>query len=119
YMVWYRLSMKMGWRKRMFPVEKSVEGPFYKEVSPIDNYPEKWRIKTLEKADQILEGELTWFHHHGFKVGKPPSWFQNPFDGSKLRDPTKHWTELGDFDLNTGDVKIIWEPSRFDWLTDL
>lgn len=119
YMVWYRLSMKMGWRKRKFPIGDPVRGPFYRAVEPIDNYPKEWRKETLDRANRILEGELTWFHYHRMRVGNPPNWFQNPFDGSVLKNPRKHWTELGDFDLNTGDIKILWEPSRFDWLTDL
>jgi hypothetical protein len=31
----------------------------------------------------------------------------------------KHWTEWSDFDENIGDIKILWEPSRFNWLLDL
>lgn len=119
YMVWYRLGMRMGWRKRKFPVREAVPGPFYSKVEPLPYYPEEWKAETLERADRIMEGELTWFHYHPMQAGNPPKWFRNPFDGSELRAPEKHWTELGDFDLNTGDVKILWEPSRFDWLTNL
>ena len=119
YMVWYRLSLKLGWRKRKFPLGTPVTGTFFKSSAPIKNYPESWKSKTLEKGNRILKGRLTWFHYHNFDVGSPPNWFLNPFDGSVLNNPKKHWTDLSDFDLNTGDVKILWEPSRFDWLTDL
>jgi len=119
YMVWYRLSMKLGWRKRKFPLGTPVEGPFFKATTPLHNYPEIWKNKTIEKANSILEGNLTWFHYHQFQVGNPPNWFLNPFDNLVLNNPNKHWTALSDFDLNTGDIKILWEPSRFDWLTDL
>lgn len=119
YMVWYRLSMKLGWRKRKFPLGTSITGTFFKATAPMDNYPESWKSKTLEKANRILEGKLTWFHYHSFQVGNPPNWFLNPFDGSALNNPKKHWTTLSDFELNTGDIKILWESSRFDWLTDL
>ena len=119
YVVWYRVSLKMGWRKNKFPLGKAVEGLFFKETTPLTNYPEAWKTKTIEKADQILKGNLTWFRYHNFQVGNPPNWFKNPFDDSVLNIPHKHWTEISDFDLNTGDVKILWELSRFDWLTDL
>ena len=119
YMIWYRISMKLGWRKRKFPLGKAVEGLFFKESAPLNNYPKNWRNKTLERANKILDGDLTWFHYHTFQVGNPPKWFQNPFVGSVLNNPKKHWSELSDFDLNTGDIKIIWEASRFGWLTDL
>lgn len=119
YMFWYRVSMKLGWRKRKFPLGKAIEGRFFKETMPLNNYPDKWKSKTVDKANSIVEGNLTWFHYHQFQVGNPPNWFQNPFDGSVLTNSKKHWTALSDFGLNTGDVKIIWESSRFDWLTDL
>lgn len=119
YMLWYRLSLKLGWRQRKFPLGKPITDKFFDATVPITNYPKSWRIKTLQKADCILEGKLTWFHYHSFQVGNPPNWFQNPFDGSVLNNPQKHWTALSDFELNTGDIKILWEPSRFDWLTDL
>lgn len=119
YMVWYRLSMKLGWRKRKFPLGAPITGTFFKATAPIKNYPESWKSITLEKANHILESNLTWFHFHSFQGSNPPNWFQNPFEGSILKNPNKHWTELSDFDLNTGDIKILWEPSRFDWLTHL
>ncbi len=119
YMLWYRLSLKLGIRKRFFPVGKPINGTFFESTEPISNYPEEWRERTIQKANDILKGELTWFHYHKFKVGNPPNWFLNPFDGSILKNPNKHCTEFSDFNLNTGDIKILWEPSRFDWLTDL
>lgn len=119
YMVWYRIGLNLGIRKKKFILGKSIQGDFFKSTNTIANYPESWKIKTLKKANSIKEGNLSWFHYHTFKVGNPPNWFQNPFDDSILNNPKKHWTDLSDFDLNTGDIKIIWELSRFDWLTDL
>ncbi len=119
YMLWYRLSLKWGWRKTMFPKAEPINGVFFNAVAPINDYPPQWKELAVEKADAILEGRLTWFHYHSFKVGNPPNWFLNPFDHSILANPNKHWTDLSDFDLNTGDIKIIWEPSRFDWVIDL
>ncbi|MBZ9629085.1 heparinase II/III family protein [Psychroflexus sp. CAK1W] len=119
YMLWYRTSSKLGLRKAKFPLGNPVKGIFYKSISLASNYPKEWKPQLKERADAIMQGQLDYFHHHGFEVGNPPNWFTNPFEASKLNNPYKHWTELSDFDLNTGDIKILWEPSRFDWLTDL
>lgn len=119
YMLWYRFSMKLGVRRKFFPVGESVVGPFFKTCKPIANYPEEWKQKLHERAEKIVSGKLTWFHHHEFEVGNPANWFLSPFNNEVLYNPQKHWTTISDFDLNTGDIKIIWEPSRFDWLTDL
>ncbi|NEV92725.1 hypothetical protein G3567_01020 [Psychroflexus sp. YR1-1] len=119
YMLWYRTSFKLGWRKAKFPLGNPVRGNFYKSTFLASNYPEEWKSQLRARAEAALQSHLDYFHHHSFEVGNPPNWFQNPFEDSVLNNPDKHWTELSDFDLNTGDIKILWEPSRFDWLTDL
>lgn len=119
YMVWYKLSMKLGIRKLFFKTDKPVEGTFFKPCETDTNYPEEWKAALKARADQIVDGKLTWFHYHKHNIGNLPDWFLNPFSGERIINPNKHWTELGDFDLNIGDIKIIWEPSRFDWVTDL
>jgi hypothetical protein len=111
--------MKTGIRKLFFPMSESKEGPFFKSCEFDSNYPEEWKPPLKERADQIVDGKLTWFHYHKHDVGKPPDWFLNPFFRDRFINPNKHWTKLSDFDLNIGDIKIIWEPSRFDWVTDL
>lgn len=82
----------------------------------LNDYPEDYKIGLLAKADRILKGDLTFFQKHIKHVGSPPQWFYDPFSSQKLTVVTKHWTQVTDFDLNTGDIKCIWEPSRFDWL---
>ena len=66
-----------------------------------------------------MKGIFTWFSYHKQAVGTNPNWFYNPFEQTTLLKTNLHWTEYSDFNFNTGDVKIIWELSRFDWLTDL
>lgn len=119
YMAGYKFSMRFGMRKKYFPVRKPVTGVFFKSCEPTPDYPEEWKGPLEERANGILQGKLSWFHYHNFPVGNPPHWFLNPFTDEELTEHTKHWTELSDFDMNTGDVKILWEPSRFDWVTDL
>lgn len=119
YMIWYRLSLKIGWRKLMFPSGKPVKGCFYNGTSLVANYPDEWRRLLKLKAHDILKGKLSYFHYHSRFIGNPPQWFKDPFTGTVLAQPYKHWTDLNDFDLNTGDIKVLWEPSRFQWLTDL
>lgn len=67
------------------------------------------------EGDRIMRGELrlfssTWVDARG-------QWRANLLTGH-LTD-TRHWSEFGDFDAAQGDVKVIWEPSRFDWLVQL
>lgn len=49
-------------------------------------------------------------------TGDPPDWFTNPFTGSRVRTAEAPWWQLSDFDHGAGDIKTIWEASRFDWV---
>lgn len=118
-MVWYRLSLKLGIRKLMFPTEVPIKGLFFVTTPKISEYPEEWKPNLRQTADAIVNGRFTWFSYHEFEVGDIPNWYKNPFSSEVIADPLRHWTELSDFDLNIGDIKTIWEPSRFDWLTHL
>ncbi len=103
----------------MFPIGVPIQGLFFAPTPNISGYPEEWKQNLRQTADAIVNGRLTWFSYHELEVGNIPKWFKNPFSGEVIADPLKHWTELSDFDLNIGDIKTIWEPSRFDWLTHL
>lgn len=117
YAAWYKLSLKYGLRKKWFKIGVPVVGKYYFETTAIIDYPADWQQQTIAKANKICEGTFTWFSYHDFEVGKIPNWFYNPFDKSIHTQQKKHWTEINDF--GEGDIKITWELSRFDWLTDL
>lgn len=53
------------------------------------------------------------------KAGNPPDWFLNPFNGIRNSDSEKHWTQVPEFGTNPGDIKNIWEASRFEWVVTL
>ncbi len=65
---------------------------------------------TIASADRILAGHWTYFGHSEFQLGFPPDWHLNPVTGQRLSQ--RHWSELPDFD-GTGDIKLVWEASRF------
>lgn len=45
-----------------------------------------------------------------------PRWHGNPFGKTDVPNPQRRWWQIPDFDPEVGDVKTIWEPSRFDWV---
>ncbi len=45
-----------------------------------------------------------------------PAWYQNPFRNRECRFTAALWWEIPDFRLDVGDIKTIWELSRFDWV---
>lgn len=48
--------------------------------------------------------------------GCPPDWHKNPFTGERVQGNGKPWWELSDFGTEAGDIKAVWEASRFDWV---
>ncbi len=77
------------------------------------------KSKIIDVADSIIEGKVSYFSHHNIKVGKVPNWFLNPFNMEKFINNKFHWTKLNDFNMKVGDIKNIWELSRFNWLGSL
>lgn len=76
------------------------------------------KIKSLElknKMEHILKGDVLFFS----KVWKPLEldydWVTNPETGYHY-DAHQHWTKVNDFSKEAGDIKFVWEKSRFSWL---
>lgn len=67
-------------------------------------------------ADEISEGQLRYFEHTIGETGTPVNWFRNPFTGQEIQTD-RHWTTIPDFGM--GDIKVIWEPSRFSFVYTL
>ena len=66
------------------------------------------------QADRILAGVFTYFSRHKVNTGFPPDWFRNPFQPNRTITPSmraKHWSKVADF--AQGDMKLLWELSRF------
>lgn len=45
-----------------------------------------------------------------------PDWRINPLSGGRFANPDRPWWQLPDFDPAVGDIKTVWEASRFDWV---
>ncbi len=118
YVIWYRLSLKTGIRKLWFKTKIfNINEPFYLEIDKKKaDYPEEWKNQLLTDANKIVSGEFRYYAFHWKNIGTPPDWFVNPFNQTSYPDTHKHWTELPDFSKVVGDIKNIWEASRFEWV---
>lgn len=47
---------------------------------------------------------------------RPPDWSVNPLTGQRVAAPERNWWRIPDFDPAVGDIKLIWELSRLDWV---
>lgn len=73
------------------------------------------------KSDLQLESKQTLkaFSYLSYSLTNPyPDWFYSPLTQSTFQNADKPWYQIPDFDAAVGDIKGIWEASRFDWLLD-
>lgn len=124
----YRLRHEMERRNgalvKRFPVDpeekyfsdkEGLKGSnFYfdrKEIKVCQNYGHK------TKASQIRGGKLHFFSAEWIDLGLDYNWRVNPKTGYEY--PLTHWSKINEFDPKSGDIKYVWEKSRFIWLLDV
>ena len=115
----YRLLTKPLVAKRFFPISKKKIGTIFYPTKIIKNISKANKVVLLDHADSILKGNLYYYSWNKISVGKTPNWFLNPFNKIEYSKINKHWSEIDDFDFKVGDIKNIWEASRFNWLGTL
>lgn len=71
-----------------------------------------------ERFQQLKEGKLLLFNSVLVDLGKNYDWITNYDSGFKY-DISKHWTEINDYSKEAGDIKYVWEKSRFSYIYDI
>lgn len=105
---WYRLLVHKGMHPAQSLRAAASEGPFFRELpsGQMSRGPATGRLNQLP-----LFG---WFNIPLTGNG-PPDWHLNAFTGSRVA-ATDHWWKIPDFLPEVGDIKAIWEVSRFNWV---
>lgn len=102
----YRLGLKTGWH----PVQR-LEAPV--AAPPFFRFPD--RSDHLPPANSAWDDALWWFDWHCKSLpDHPPDWFANPFTQAPQSNARHDWWRIPDF--NVGDIKGLWELSRFNWM---
>ena len=104
----YRLGLKTGLSRVRSLSAEAATGPFFGDSG---------------RCEEGLPPSMAWrneAHYFGSRTiplnYTPPNWFLNPYTGKSLEPGGRDWWQIADFNPEVGDVKVIWEPSRFDWL---
>lgn len=118
-------SAKLRLLKTLQPAEKFFEAktsyPSRVLLFPIDIVELKNAINRLSEedkttlvsaADNVCTGVIKGFSSIDLDYGNPIDWQLNPITGKRC-DEKEKWYTIPDFDKNRGDIKVIWEASRF------
>lgn len=106
----YRIQLKTGWFKHFQPVIPTPDKPqefFHKATSsPVDK---------IDKAHFVPLKAFGWIT---IDTDTIPSWTASVLNGKSISDNRMHWSEVDEFSQSIGDIKTIWELSRFDWIVN-
>jgi asparagine synthase (glutamine-hydrolysing) len=83
---------------------------FFDELPQPDLLSSVSQRQAISQADAVLSGRWVYFGRLSVDAGFPPNWFRNPLTGESV-PADRHWADIPDFAF--GDIKLIWEASRF------
>lgn len=109
---WYRFGVRCG----LNPVRKlRAAAP----AAPFFGAPLAPAAPDLAGTSQWGDSAL-WFSRWPVPLsGHAPDWHCNALSGQQVRSPSRPWWAIADFDPAVGDIKLVWEASRFDWVLAL
>ncbi|QHT68082.1 heparinase [Rhodocytophaga rosea] len=127
----YEFRRKSGLLKSGYPTKvkeekfsdlagwKNKNGKFFfsskEDIKKFDVLSEVGKEQLKQEFNQFQQGKLKFFNGFYLTVGTEYDWVTNPETGYKF-DITKHWTKIKDLDPAQGDIKYVWEKSRFSYL---
>jgi hypothetical protein len=113
----YRMCKRAGVYRLLLPSRKAVPLEFRSDSShdAAQAFAPWAERSVLTEADELLRGRMNFFSAHAQEIGNPPDWFLNPFERKRHPQSARHWSEIADFSAEAGDIKVIWEMSRFSW----
>lgn len=104
----YRLSLKLALNPAQRLSVPEVQGAFFLKVSnPTSGLAvnRNWRQHAKLFGKQSIAISQA-----------PPRWHVNPLNGNSSRYAGLNWWNIPDFDPDLGDIKLLWELSRFHWV---
>lgn len=86
------------------------------DASRIDKFlnelPQNYKNEIIRVADNAIKGKIKAFSSIDLDYGNPINWHINPITNIEV-DKRLKWYKISDFDPTRGDIKAVWEASRF------
>ena len=129
YRIVHAIEVKSGILKKRHPMDpdfspqvslkdwKENTPPFFfngKDI-PTDLHPDN----TLKKrVEDMKVGKFIFFSKQVYDLGLDYDWVTNPITGYRY-NVKQHWSTIPDLSEDIGDIKFVWEKSRFSFITDM
>lgn len=111
----YRLFLKL----RIHPVKKiqakEISGVFFYQTNQKLNFS----LENIISLEQLKCGFSPFSGDYIFFDNETPNWHKNYFNNQVSKYKNIDWWDIPDFDPQLGDIKIVWELSRFEWVVQL
>jgi hypothetical protein len=105
----YRLAVKLGISSvKRIKADIDISQSFF--TAPVSRSSDGLSLTSRWSAGHSYFG---WYQ---VSAEGPPNWHANCFSGVEVADTGKPWWSIPDFDNRLGDIKTVWEASRFDWV---
>ncbi|MCJ8319671.1 MAG: heparinase II/III family protein [Colwellia sp.] len=108
YVAVYRFAIKLGYFQKKLPIDNQ----FKNKPSAIFFSEQPLRI-TNKNITSVKLKAFGWLH---VDTSQAPNWLKAVNNENVVKNNAMHWSQLNDFDLAVGDIKTVWELSRFNWL---
>jgi hypothetical protein len=127
YRVRHELEKRFGILKKKHPINPSLKSfitlDAWRENTPSFvitereslTFPKEKITSLKDKFEKISNGEICFFSYDWKNLGLDYDWVTNPDSGYRY-DISKHWSEISDLNPSNGDIKYVWEKSRFSYL---
>lgn len=134
YRVLHLIKTKVGWYVLVFPTimkpkifisysqwlqqkkEYFLDNRRGNQIDSLLTDEEKRKIS--ESASKIKNGIFLFFNSQEFSLGVNYNWMTNPLNGYTYPS-NQHWSKINDYNDQSGDIKFVWEKSRFSFLYSL
>lgn len=111
--LWFALEHRLGLLRRRAPAGDWADFAGLSPVGPrVTLIPSGADAAVDREADELREGQLRLFSGRPVIVGSPPAWHRSPINGAEW-PADRHWSLIDDAQL--GDIKGVWEASRWSW----
>ncbi|WP_175640172.1 heparinase II/III domain-containing protein [Metabacillus schmidteae] len=85
-------------------------------VEPIEEFLKRLsnekQVEIVSIANKAIEGKILGFSSIELDYGNPINWHYSPIT-KKIVEKSLKWYQIPDFDPERGDIKAVWEASRF------